>query len=372
MAETTALPLQQASAPAVATLAAPANGTATPGRPAVALPTDAGGTDAPMDPARLFDFLLGDAPDGAVALDAALPGLARAAVRRPAEDAALPVDPLQVILAQMPAQASVSPVALPDGEVPAAFGSLPGISLVPAADGQAPTENAQDPAGLVPLPGAPLPPGARNGITDIARALVADGGATTATGGLVPTLADAAATGFAVAGDAASIPSIVASHVIQTFTMPPSDVSTPTVPAPVLQQPVDPAQGYDEPFGAHVAWLAGQRIGHAEIRVVPEHLGAIDIRLQMDGSTVRAEFHSSQPEVRQALEASFPRLREMLGQQGLQLSHAGVGQGQGGQRQAGDGAPRQGQTGGLTLPQDAGSPLPPDFRRARGLLDVYA
>jgi len=62
----------------------------------------------------------------------------------------------------------------------------------------------------------------------------------------------------------------------------------------------------------------------------------------------------------------------MLGQHGLQLAHAGVGQGQGGQRQSGDGTPQPGHAGGLTLPDEAGSPLPPDFRRARSLLDVYA
>ena len=149
--------------------------------------------------------------------------------------------------------------------------------------------------------------------------------------------------------------------------------AVPTQP-PVLQQPADPAAGYDDRFASHVALMAGQRIGQAEIRVVPEHLGAIDIRLQLDGNDVRAEFHSAQPEVRQALEASLPRLREMLGQHGLQLSHAGVGHGQSqkGQGQHGDGtAPRSGD-GPVLSSSEPGSPLPPDFRRGRGLLDVYA
>lgn len=138
-----------------------------------------------------------------------------------------------------------------------------------------------------------------------------------------------------------------------------------------LAQPADPNAGYDDRLGDHLAWMAAQRLSHAQIRVAPEHLGPIDIRVQVDGREVRAEFHSPHAEVRQTLEASLPRLRELLAQQGLQLTHAGVGQGQPQERRAGssrvplaDGNPTEDP---LPVP-----PRLPEIRRGRGLLDEYA
>ncbi|WP_256644843.1 flagellar hook-length control protein FliK [Thermomonas paludicola] len=141
---------------------------------------------------------------------------------------------------------------------------------------------------------------------------------------------------------------------------------------PVLTQPADPSAGYDDRFSGHVVWMAGQRISQADIRVSPEHLGNIAIRLQVEGNEVRAEFHSAQPDVRHALEASLPRLRELLGQHGLQLAQAGVGQGQAqGRKPSGNTAASD--APGTDQPlEDAAPAQTPVFRRGRGLLDVYA
>ena len=142
-------------------------------------------------------------------------------------------------------------------------------------------------------------------------------------------------------------------------------------PAVALAMPADPDAGFDDGFGARIAWMAEQRIGHAEIRLNPEHVGPIDVRVQLDGNRVTAEFHSAHMEVRRAIEASMPQLREMLGQHGLQLGHADVGQrhaqGQPASRGgfadlAGD---RDGDDGIARTPVIA--PL-----RSRGLLDEYA
>lgn len=142
-------------------------------------------------------------------------------------------------------------------------------------------------------------------------------------------------------------------------------------PAVALAMPADADAGFDDGFGARIAWMAEQRIGHAEIRLNPEHVGPIDVRVQLDGNRVMAEFHSAHVEVRRAIEASMPQLREMLGQHGLQLGHADVGQrhaqGQPASRGgfadlAGD---RDGDDGIARTPVIA--PL-----RSRGLLDEYA
>lgn len=143
----------------------------------------------------------------------------------------------------------------------------------------------------------------------------------------------------------------------------------PTV-APVLPpiaQPSDPQAGFDDAFSGRIVWMAEQRLGHAEIRITPEHLGSIDVRLQLDGAKVSAEFFTAQADVKQALEASFSRLRDMLGQHGLQLAHADVGQQRSGQSNPGTGAA----TTRDSQPEPEAEPAPV-VARSRRLLDEYA
>jgi len=140
-------------------------------------------------------------------------------------------------------------------------------------------------------------------------------------------------------------------------------------PAAPLALPTDPDAGFDDGFGARIAWMAGQRLGHAQIRMNPENVGPIDVRVQLDGNRVSAEFHSAHAEVRQAIEASLPRLREMLGQHGLQLGQADVGHGQSSRR--GDpSATGQGRDRARETEPDPLATLP--MRNTRGLLDEYA
>ena len=126
-------------------------------------------------------------------------------------------------------------------------------------------------------------------------------------------------------------------------------------------------------FGTRLVWVAEQRLGHAEIRLNPEHLGPIEVRVRLDGEQVRAEFHSAHAEVRQAIETSLPRLRDLLTQHGLQLGQADVGQGQAG----GDGAaarPQASATRGDEADPGTGErqATAAATTRLRGLVDAYA
>ncbi|WP_164138300.1 flagellar hook-length control protein FliK [Stenotrophomonas maltophilia] len=139
-------------------------------------------------------------------------------------------------------------------------------------------------------------------------------------------------------------------------------------PKPVLGD-----DGFDQAIGARLGWLADQKIGHAHIRLSPDDMGPVDVRLQLNGDKVHASFSSPHVDVRQALESSLPRLRELLGEQGFQLAHADVGH----QAPGGDGN-ASGQAGGGGMPGD-GEPSPGDASvssaqliRQRGLLDAYA
>lgn len=155
------------------------------------------------------------------------------------------------------------------------------------------------------------------------------------------------------------------------------DVRAPS-PASALNAPTATpdlhAADFDETMGARVSWLAEQKIGHAHIRITPHDLGQVEVKLQLDGDRVHASFCSAHAEVRHALESSLPRLREMLGEQGLQLAQADVGQqpaqqqGQDAQNTAGTGSSAGfGNEPGNDAPAPASQTL-----RLRGLLDAYA
>lgn len=129
---------------------------------------------------------------------------------------------------------------------------------------------------------------------------------------------------------------------------------------------------FDDELGTRMSWLADQKIGHAHIKLSPAELGPVEVRLHLNGDQVNASFSSAQPEVRQALENSLPRLRDMLGQHGFQLGQADVGQQQ---QQASQNAPQRsgsggGDAGGDELLGSVG--IPSVVLRQRGLLDAYA
>jgi flagellar hook-length control protein FliK len=145
------------------------------------------------------------------------------------------------------------------------------------------------------------------------------------------------------------------------------------VVAPPSVVPNLQGDAFSDEIGAHLKWMADQKVGHAHLRVSPDEMGAVDIRLKLDGDRVSADFSATQADVRQALEQSLPRLRELLGQHGFQLAHADVGQGQQ-SRQQGDGGSRVNPPGGtLDLPEDgAMTTVSVASLRGRGLLDAYA
>jgi flagellar hook-length control protein FliK len=256
-------------------------------------------------------------------------------------------------------------------------------AATPATPAAAPTE-AQPPAAITTTPqGKPRPAVGADAASALLPALQATPGAATA-----DAATSTASIAAAVHGEdtVATLPSLHDTQHQDTTPAPPSfdalvrataptatDVPRPVVPAtptPVAQ-PADPRAGYGDELGSSVVWMADQRISHAEVRVVPDHLGPIDVRLQLDGAQVHATFLSAQPEVRHALEASLPRLRDLLGQHGLQLAQADVGQRQQDSRATRGGAATADKR------DSEGDGLAPTMSAARahvvrGLLDEYA
>jgi flagellar hook-length control protein FliK len=250
--------------------------------------------------------------------------------------------------------------ALPD-QLLAMLGALAPIAApsptaaAPQGGGAMPAAGAAAPSVAATLPGLAL---AQNTAAAAPAALPADA----ARPDFATALADARGEATTAAPDAPAglfAPPVAA----------PQSLARPVAAVPLLDpvaMPANPQAGLDDGFGSRIVWMAEQRIGHADIRVTPEHLGTIEVRVQLDGTQVRAEFFSAQADVRQALESSMNRLRDQLGQHGLQLAQADVGQ------QRPGNAPQEPGTGERDVDPAEPAPVAPGIVRTRRLLDEIA
>lgn len=74
-----------------------------------------------------------------------------------------------------------------------------------------------------------------------------------------------------------------------------------------------------------IAVMFNNRNQFAEMRLDPPELGRLNIRLQMNSEQQAAvTFHVNSPQAREAIEFALPRLREMLEEQGIQLTESNV------------------------------------------------
>lgn len=133
---------------------------------------------------------------------------------------------------------------------------------------------------------------------------------------------------------------------------------------------------WDNALGQRVVWMAGAHEQSATLTLNPPDLGPLQVVLNVTNNQADATFVATQPEVRQALEAAMPRLREMLGEAGVTLREATVSaesrdsqqafqhaqrQGDGGRDRGGDGpAGREIRSGNVVV------------RAGRGLVDTFA
>ena len=85
--------------------------------------------------------------------------------------------------------------------------------------------------------------------------------------------------------------------------------------------------GWDQAIGQRVVWMANGAEQSASLTLNPPELGPLQVVLNVSNSQANATFVAPHAEVRQALEAAMPRLREMLGEVGIQLDQASVSQG---------------------------------------------
>jgi hypothetical protein len=112
-------------------------------------------------------------------------------------------------------------------------------------------------------------------------------------------------------------------------------------------------------------WCVDNGVQRASLRLSPEHLGPVEIRLSLDEGRVNINFSATQAETRAALEQSLPRLRELFAGAGLNLGDAQV------QQQARRSS--QNQFGSAASAADTeGVPAAQSVLSRLGLVDEYA
>ncbi|HUL45767.1 MAG TPA: flagellar hook-length control protein FliK [Steroidobacteraceae bacterium] len=82
--------------------------------------------------------------------------------------------------------------------------------------------------------------------------------------------------------------------------------------------------GWANELGTRLHWMANQGIGSASLRLTPEQLGPVEVKISLHQNAASVWFSAAQPDTRSALEQALPRLRELFSAQGLNLAQAGV------------------------------------------------
>ena len=104
-----------------------------------------------------------------------------------------------------------------------------------------------------------------------------------------------------------------------------------SVHAPAAQvDRLTPAVGtpaWDQALGQKIVWMVKGGEQSATLTMNPPDLGPMQVVLSVTNNQATVDFMSAQPEVRQALENALPRLREMMGESGVQLGQANVSAG---------------------------------------------
>ncbi|RBA25798.1 flagellar hook-length control protein FliK [Herminiimonas fonticola] len=84
---------------------------------------------------------------------------------------------------------------------------------------------------------------------------------------------------------------------------------------------------WSQALGQKVVWMVQGAQQTATLTLNPPDLGPMQVTLNVANNQATANFTAHQPEVRHALEAAMPRLREMLNDAGIQLGQSNVSAG---------------------------------------------
>ena len=90
-----------------------------------------------------------------------------------------------------------------------------------------------------------------------------------------------------------------------------------------LRAPVG-TPAFNDELGGKLTWMAHQGVESGSLQLSPEHLGPLEVRIQVQDGAASVWFGANHADTRAALEQALPHLRQMFASQGLTLSDAGV------------------------------------------------
>lgn len=132
--------------------------------------------------------------------------------------------------------------------------------------------------------------------------------------------------------------------------------------------------------GNQVSWMVSRRESHADLVLNPPQLGRIEVSISLNGDQATANFVSPNADVRDALQGSLPRLREILADAGVFLGQANIGAES--FRQNGNGAEKGTNSYGESISSASETLLgssgrsvaqgPIGVMRGQGLVDLFA
>ena len=127
---------------------------------------------------------------------------------------------------------------------------------------------------------------------------------------------------------------------------------------------------WQDSLGTEVRLLIERGASAATLRVSPEHLGPIEVRIDLADERASVWFTAAHADTRAALADALPRLRDMLASVGVSLGETGV------QREAPGGTDRRdgSSPGGMARPESNAESrvLLSQLDAGRGLVDEYA
>ncbi|RDI97735.1 flagellar hook-length control protein FliK [Dyella solisilvae] len=130
---------------------------------------------------------------------------------------------------------------------------------------------------------------------------------------------------------------------------------------------------FAQELGQQVAWLGGQDVKQARIRLHPEDLGELDVKVSVQHGSVDVSFVAQHPQAVHAVQQTLGQLDSMLAHHGLTLGQAQVGQGGRGGEQ-GQGTNASGAAGADTGNGEGSelAAIAAPVVKAVGLLDMFA
>lgn len=125
---------------------------------------------------------------------------------------------------------------------------------------------------------------------------------------------------------------------------------------------------FAQELGQHVVWLGQQDVKQARIRLHPEDLGTLDVKVSLNHDRVDVSFAVQHPAAVHAVQQTLPQLDALLAHHGLALGHTDVGQ----RQQQGEGGRGGEATGAIGEIEPESAAIASAPVTALGMLDTFA